>query len=41
MAGQAGVEHVARCLLAELDLTLANAGYRSHRDLTPASLVHV
>ena len=29
LAGQAGVEHVVRCLLAELDLTLANAGYRT------------
>ena len=25
--GQAGVEHVLRCLLAELDLTLALSGY--------------
>ncbi|WP_205471051.1 lactate 2-monooxygenase [Nocardioides sp. SYSU D00038] len=39
LAGQAGVEHVLRCLLAELDLTLGNAGYRSHRELTPESLV--
>jgi isopentenyl diphosphate isomerase/L-lactate dehydrogenase-like FMN-dependent dehydrogenase len=27
--GQAGVEHVLRCLLAELDLTLALSGYTS------------
>jgi lactate 2-monooxygenase len=27
LAGQAGVEHVLRCLLAELDLTLALSGY--------------
>ncbi|MCZ7416960.1 MULTISPECIES: lactate 2-monooxygenase [unclassified Streptomyces] len=40
LAGQAGVEHVLRCLLAELDLTLGNAGYRSHRELTPEALWH-
>lgn len=39
LAGQAGVEHVLRCLLAELDLTLGNAGYRSHRELDRDSLV--
>ena len=38
LAGQSGVEHVLRCLLAELDLTLANAGYRSHHELSPGSL---
>ncbi|WP_244929408.1 lactate 2-monooxygenase [Nocardioides sp. W7] len=38
LAGQAGVEHVLRCLLAELDLTLGNAGYRTHRDLGRDSL---
>jgi lactate 2-monooxygenase len=27
--GQAGVEHVLRCLLPELDLTLALSGYTS------------
>ena len=27
--GQAGVEHVLRCLLAELDLTLALSGHTS------------
>ncbi len=27
LGGQAGVEHVLRCLLAELDLTLALSGY--------------
>jgi L-lactate dehydrogenase (cytochrome) len=36
--GQAGVRHVMRTLLAELDLTLANAGYRSHRKLSRADL---
>ncbi len=39
LAGQAGVEHVLRCLLAELDLTLHHSGYASHRELTPASLL--
>jgi isopentenyl diphosphate isomerase/L-lactate dehydrogenase-like FMN-dependent dehydrogenase len=34
MDGQAGVNHVLRTLLAELDLTLANTGYRSHRELS-------
>jgi lactate 2-monooxygenase len=29
LAGQAGVEHVLRCLLGELDLTLALSGYTS------------
>jgi isopentenyl diphosphate isomerase/L-lactate dehydrogenase-like FMN-dependent dehydrogenase len=38
LGGQAGVEHVLRCLLAELDLTLALSGYTSHRQLTPQSL---
>ena len=32
--GQAGVTHVMRTLLAELDLTLSNTGYRSHRELS-------
>lgn len=39
LGGQPGVEHVLRCLLAELDLTLANAGYADHRGLTPDALV--
>lgn len=34
-AGQAGVTHVLRCLLAELDLTLALTGHRSVEELTP------
>jgi L-lactate dehydrogenase (cytochrome) len=38
LAGQAGVEHVLRCLLAELDLTLGNAGYSSHRELSRDSI---
>lgn len=36
--GQAGVEHVLRCLLAELDLTVALSGHHSHHDLGPASV---
>ncbi len=36
--GQAGVTQVMRTLLAELDRTLAGHGYRSHRELSPASL---
>lgn len=39
LGGQAGVEHVLRCLLAELDLTLHHSGYTRPADLTPASLV--
>ena len=39
--GQAGVTHVMRTLLAELDLTVANAGYRSHRELSRESLARV
>jgi isopentenyl diphosphate isomerase/L-lactate dehydrogenase-like FMN-dependent dehydrogenase len=37
--GQAGVTHVMRTFLAEFDLTLAGAGYSSHRELSRASLV--
>jgi isopentenyl diphosphate isomerase/L-lactate dehydrogenase-like FMN-dependent dehydrogenase len=36
--GQAGVTHVLRTLLAELDFTLANAGQRSHQKLGRAAL---
>ena len=39
LAGQAGVEHVLRCLLAELDLSLSLAGYPDHRDLTREAVV--
>jgi lactate 2-monooxygenase len=41
MDGQAGVTHVMRTLLAELDLTLANTGYRSHRELSRRVLARV
>jgi isopentenyl diphosphate isomerase/L-lactate dehydrogenase-like FMN-dependent dehydrogenase len=38
LGGQQGVEHVLRCLLAELDLTLALSGYTSHGQLSSESL---
>ena len=38
LAGQAGVEHVLRCLLAELDLSLSLAGYPDPSELTPEAL---
>jgi isopentenyl diphosphate isomerase/L-lactate dehydrogenase-like FMN-dependent dehydrogenase len=38
LAGQAGVEHVLRCLLAELDLTLALSGYTAPSQLDPLAL---
>jgi lactate 2-monooxygenase len=38
LAGQAGVEHVLRCLLAELDLALSLAGYPDPADLSPEVL---
>ncbi|MEV4391458.1 alpha-hydroxy-acid oxidizing protein [Nonomuraea sp. NPDC049607] len=36
--GQAGVEHVLRCLLGELDITLALSGYSSPDELGPDAL---
>ena len=41
LEGQAGVAQVMRQLLAELDRTLASNGYRSHRELSRASLTRV
>jgi isopentenyl diphosphate isomerase/L-lactate dehydrogenase-like FMN-dependent dehydrogenase len=38
LGGQAGVEHVLKCLLAEFDLTVALSGGRTLADLTPALL---
>ncbi len=35
LGGQEGVEHVLRCLLAELDLTMGNAGCSTLDDLVP------
>jgi L-lactate dehydrogenase (cytochrome) len=39
LGGQAGVEHVLRCLLGEADVTLALTGHRSVADLGPEVLV--
>ncbi|WP_431965773.1 lactate 2-monooxygenase [Actinacidiphila sp. bgisy160] len=36
--GQAGVEHVIRCVLAEFDLTLALSGHSRPGDLSPEAL---
>ena len=41
LAGQAGVEHVLRCLLAELDLALTLSGYPDPAVLTAEALQHV
>jgi lactate 2-monooxygenase len=41
VGGQAGVEHVLRCLLAETDLTMAVDGYPAIRDLTRDALRRV
>jgi lactate 2-monooxygenase len=38
LAGQVGVEHVLRCLLAEVDLTLSLTGYPDHTTLGPDAL---
>ncbi|MFE9768641.1 lactate 2-monooxygenase [Streptomyces sp. NPDC005808] len=37
--GQAGVEHVIRCLLAEFDLTLALSGHARPTDIGPDDLI--
>jgi isopentenyl diphosphate isomerase/L-lactate dehydrogenase-like FMN-dependent dehydrogenase len=39
LGGEAGVRHMLRTLLAELDITLAIAGVASYRDLDPSALV--
>lgn len=41
VGGQAGVEHVLRCLLAETDLIMAVDGYGSLEELTPDALRRV
>ncbi|CAN5478555.1 lactate 2-monooxygenase [soil metagenome] len=41
IGGQAGVEHVLNCLLAEIDLTMAIDGYPRIADLTPDVLRRV
>src|SRR4051812_17109427 len=38
LGGEDGVRHVLRAFMAELDNTLAMAGYRSPRELTPQAL---
>ena len=38
VGGQAGIEHVLRCLLAEIDLTMAIDGYPDVRSLTREAL---
>ncbi len=40
LGGEAGVEHVIRCLLAELDLTLALSGHTRPGELTREDLHH-
>ncbi len=39
LAGQAGVQHVLRCLQAELELTMALSGIKTLDGLTPDILV--
>ena len=39
--GEAGVRHVLRCVLAELDATLALAGYASLAELRAEPLAHI
>jgi isopentenyl diphosphate isomerase/L-lactate dehydrogenase-like FMN-dependent dehydrogenase len=41
LAGQAGVEHVLRCFLADLDLQIGLSGHAAHTDLRPSSLTRV
>jgi lactate 2-monooxygenase len=41
VGGQAGIEHVVRCLLAELDLTMAIDGYPRVADLGPEAVRRV
>lgn len=41
VGGQAGIEHLVRCLLAELDLTMAIDGYPVLRDIDAGALVRV
>jgi lactate 2-monooxygenase len=41
LAGEAGVHHVLRCFLADLDLQAGLAGHTSVSELTPESLQHV
>jgi len=38
LAGEAGVEHVIRCVLADLELTMALTGHETLADISRASL---
>lgn len=38
VGGQAGIEHLVRCLLAEIDLTMAVDGYPVLADIDPIAL---
>ena len=39
LGGEAGVRHVLRCLLADLDINLALTGHRSPAELSAEALV--
>lgn len=39
LGGEAGVQHVLRCFLADLDLQAGLSGHASVRELAPSSLV--
>jgi lactate 2-monooxygenase len=39
LAGEAGVRHVLRCLMAEMELNMMLAGFTKPADLTPGALV--
>ncbi len=41
LGGEAGVRHVLRTLLAELEITFAIAGIENHRELSPSALIRV
>jgi L-lactate dehydrogenase (cytochrome) len=41
VAGEAGVRHVLRCLLAELELSMALAGCASLADISPELLTRL
>ncbi|MEW2356848.1 lactate 2-monooxygenase [Spirillospora sp. NPDC029432] len=41
LGGEAGVRHVLRCLMAELELTMALSGHRTPDELTPEILQEV
>jgi len=41
LAGEDGVRHMLRTLLAELEITLAIAGVGNHHQLRPSALVHM